>query len=427
MADETKDFDNMSDEDFLKLSEEDAAQAIETQTPPQEEEENQNEDKNQNQDDQFGSGDESSSDSDESDESNDGSVPNANDSEEESDDPKQGNQDPLAGAGKTPQNAQPKSGEQPNANTGEKGKKPEQKAGDFKLPDGVTGEQVTTALDFYSKITAPFKADGKDFSVRSVDDAIRLMQQGVNYSRRMQELKPMKNLHRVLQDHGLTDMNKISFLIDVSKGDKTAITKLLKDNNLDPMDLDISADSGYQAKSYSGNPQDNAFRDALENTISTPDGQALVGDIHKSWDDSSKARLRENPGILGNLMDMKQSGVYDKIVAELNYQRGLGYLTDVPYLQAFDQVGEAMKNAGVFNKAPQPAPAAAPMGHLQNNTQQQVQSVASGARKVTAPKNTAPNPHLSSTPPSKQTNTGNGNVNFDSMSDEDFLKMAPPS
>lgn len=427
MADETKDFDNMSDEDFLKLSEEDAAQAIETQTPPQEEEEDQNEDENQNQDDQSGSGDESSSDDDESGESNDGSIPNANGSEEKSNDSTQGNQDPLAGAGKAPQNAQPKSGEQPAANTGEKGKKPEQKAGDFKLPDGVTGEQVTTALDFYSKITAPFKADGKDFSVRSVDDAIRLMQQGVNYSRRMQELKPMKNLHRVLQDHGLTDMNKISFLIDVSKGDKTAITKLLKDNNLDPMDLDISADSGYQAKSYAGNPQDNAFRDALENTISTPDGQALVGDIHKSWDDSSKARLRENPGILGNLMDMKQSGVYDKIVAELNYQRGLGYLTDVPYLQAFDQVGEAMKNAGVFNKAPQPAPAAAPMGHLQSNTQQQVQPVASGARKVTAPKNTAPNPHLSSTPPSKQTNTGNGNVNFDSMSDEDFLKMAPPS
>lgn len=427
MADETKNFDNMSDEDFLKLSEEDAAQAIETQTPPQEEEENQNEDENQNQDDQSGSGDESSSDGDESGESNDGSVPNADGSEEKSDDPKQGNQDPLAGAGETPQNAQPKSGEQPAANTGEKGKKPEQKPGNFKLPDGVTGEQVTTALDFYSKITAPFKADGKDFSVRSVDDAIRLMQQGVNYSRRMQELKPMKNFHRVLQDHGLTDMNKISFLIDVSKGDKTAITKLLKDNNLDPMDLDISVESGYQAKSYAGNPQDNAFRDALENTISNPDGQALVGDIHKSWDDSSKARLRENPGILGNLMDMKQSGVYDKIVAELNYQRGLGYLTDVPYLQAFDQVGEAMKNAGVFNKAPQPAPAAAPMGHLQNNTQQQVQPVASGARKVTAPKNTAPNPHLSSTPPSKQTNTGNGKVNFDSMSDEDFLKMAPPS
>lgn len=427
MADETKDFDNMSDEDFLKLSEEDAAQAIETQTPPQEEEENQNEDENQNQDDQSGSGDESFSDGDESGESNDGSVPNADGSEEKSDDPKQGNQDPLAGAGETPQNAQPKSGEQPAANTGEKGKKPEQKPGDFKLPDGVTGEQVTTALDFYSKITAPFKADGKDFSVRSVDDAIRLMQQGVNYSRRMQELKPMKNLHRVLQDHGLTDMNKISFLIDVSKGDKTAITKLLKDNNLDPMDLDISVESGYQTKSYAGNPQDNAFRDALENTISIPDGQALVGDIHKSWDDSSKARLRENPGILGNLMDMKQSGVYDKIVAELNYQRGLGYLTDVPYLQAFDQVGEAMKNAGVFNKAPQPAPGAAPMGHLHSNTQQQVQPVASGARKVTAPKNTAPNPHLSSTPPSKQTNTGNGKVNFDSMSDEDFLKMAPPS
>lgn len=434
MADETN-FDDLSDEDFLKLSEEDAAKAVASQTPnsedSQEDEENDNnQDLNENEDEQdeendlSDSGDEPPVDSDESGKSDDDSSSDAGEGEEDSDGQKdpEGNQDPLKGEGEE-QKPDEKGKQQSASNPEEKGKKAET----FKLPDGVTAEQVNTALGFYQQITAPFKADGKDFTVRSPEDAIRLMQQGVNYSRRMHELKPMKNLHRMLSDHGLADQNKLSFLIDISRGDKAAITKLLKDNNLDPMDLDISSETGYQAKSYAGNPQDNAFRDALDATIATPEGQALVSEIHKTWDEASKLRLREDPSILGNLLEMKQSGVYGKIVGELEYQRSMGYLTHVPFLQAYDQVGQAMRNAGIFGQQQQPAPAADSMGQLQTQNPPQGQPVASGARKAPAPKKPAPNPHLSSTPPSKQSQAPADGPDFDKMSDEDFLKMAPPS
>ena len=335
----------------------------------------------------------------------------------------------------------PKSGEQPKADSKKEGEKtPEPdakrddkpvKAGKFTLPKDMTPDQANAALAFASVVMAPFKADGKDFAVRTPEDAIKLMQQGVNYSRRMQELKPMKAMNRMLQDNGLADETKLNFAIDLLKGDKTAITKLLKDNNLDPMDLDVEKETGYQAKNYAGDPQDNAFRDALDNAKTTPDGQALISEVHNSWDDASKMKLREKPSILGNLIELRQSGVYQQVADELAYQRSMGYLTDAPYLEAFDQVGEAMKNAGVLkvNGNPQPAPTANSMGQLQDNTQTQVQPVAQGARKAPAPKNAAPNPHLSSTPPSKQPPAQVQPVtdDFGSMSDEDFLKMPPPS
>lgn len=444
-----KDFENMSDEDFLKLDEEDFSgnmpegetdftthAPVEEETPNAQVEETPDTDETVDGDDST-DGAESGDAGDSSDSQSDAEFEEAN---------KDGlKADPMAGEGKSAPtgDAKAEEGEQPDANAEKEGKTPDEKAGDgkpvkaetpakagyYKLPEGMDTAFVDAAVDFYKKITIPFKADGKDFSVRSAEDAIRLMQQGVNYSRRMQEIKPMKAINRMLSDNGLADQNKLNFAIDLMKGNKDAIAKLLKSHNIDPMDLDTEKETGYQATNYGGNAQDNAFRDALDEAIAIPEGQALVSEIHAKWDPASKAKLREDPSILGNLTEMKRSGVYDKVVAELEYQQAQGYLRGVPFLAAFDQVGLAMKNAGVFESASQPAAHGTPMAPLAAQPQGQPtgQPVASGARKPQAPKKPVANPHLSSTPPAKQTgNQPNSMPDFNKMSDEDFLKMAPP-
>ena len=443
MAKEPKDldFDNMSDEDFRKLDEEqfsgnapegatitnaevDNAAQVSNENPPQDDDSNDASDDDTTPDESNGDDDASASEQ-------------LQEGEEEA-----GNKDPMGGEGKpVKEGEKAKGGEQSDADTGEEGKTPDDdkdgdgkpvkpadtpaKAGYYKLPENMTTAQVDEAIGFFQKITAPFKADGRDFNVRTPEDAIRLMQQGVNYSRRMQELKPMKALNRMLQDHGLDKPEQLNFLIDLSKGDKGAITQLLKSHKIDPMDLDIEKESGYQARNYQGNPQDNDFRYALDMALTTPEGQALVSHIHKDWDAMSKSKPGEDPSLLGTLQQFKASGVYDKVVDELRYQQSLGYLQGVPFLQAFDQVGEAMKNAGVFD-SPVPDKNGNPMAPIRSG-QPQGQPLASGGRKVQAPKKPEPNPHLSSTPPAKQSgNTGKPPVDFDKMSDEEFAKLAPP-
>ena len=433
------DFDNMSDEDFLKLDESefsgdapagqtisnnggnDAAIQVTNEAPAA----------------QSTDGSDTSPDGGESDESDDDPVSGTSDEEEDTDG--QGQKDPMGEEGKpAAEGDESQSGKQPPANTEEegkaddkdgkdgvnKGKETPAKAGYYKLPDGMETAQVDEAIGFFKRVTTPFKADGKDFHVRSPEDAIRLMQQGVNYSRRMQEIKPMKQLNRMLQDHGLDKADQLNFLIDLSKGDKGAITQLLKSHKIDPMDLDVEKDSGYQAKNYQGNPQDNEFRDALDMALTTPEGQALVSHIHRDWDPKSKARLREDPSIIGTLQGFKASGVYDKVVEELRYQQSLGYLQGVPFLQAFDQVGEAMKNAGVFSSL-NPGKGGNSMAPIRGG-QPQSEPLASGARKQQPAKKPAANPHLSSTPPSKQIGTTPKTIDFDKLSDEDFAKLPPP-
>ena len=54
-------------------------------------------------------------------------------------------------------------------------------------------KQEESAVDYkteYERLLAPFKANGRDISVKGVDDAITLMQMGANYNKKMAALKP---------------------------------------------------------------------------------------------------------------------------------------------------------------------------------------------------------------------------------------------
>lgn len=409
-----KSYDEMTDEEFLALDgplpEEKEKEEETPETPSAEEEETpspESSDKGQ---------DESEAEEEDTDES-----------EEESDgnqEPNQGNADPHAGDGK-PTSDDTSEGK---VQTPAQEKKPEDKPA--AKADAPADGSVNTkeALEFYKIITTPFKADGKDFTVRSAEDAVRLIQQGVNYSRRMHELKPMRQIHRMLEDHGLADTNKLSFLIDIQKGNVDAIKKLIKDKGIDYLDLDTDSENQYQTRSYAGNTADNTFRDVLDEAVKDPDGQVILDNIHQTWDQQSKEQLRTDPSILGNLMQQRRDGYYDKILEELQYQRTMGYLLDVPFLAAYDQVGLAMKNAGLFD-APKPEQTTS-MGELRAQaptTPQSGQPVASGVRKERGNEEPTPNPHLSSKPPatpgtgSRKTVTDYGN-----LSDEEMRKLPPP-
>lgn len=267
---------------------------------------------------------------------------------------------------------------------------------------------------FMAKILAPFTADGKEVTVRTAEDAIRLMQMGTNYSRRMAEMKPLRIQDQMLKDNGL-DSTKLNFLIDVSKGKPEAIQKLLKDHNIDPIDIDTAGDpSTYQATDYQGDVVQLDFKDAIAATMAAPGGKELINDINNGWDDKSKEALRDQPEIFENILAQKSSGVYAKINKELEYQRTMGFLKNVPFLQAYHEVGAAMQKQKVFDPVPEVQVPAKVV-------------VATGPRKVAKPSSPTPNV-LTATPPRPIPSSG-GNDNspdYSTLSDVEFLKLAPP-
>jgi len=287
------------------------------------------------------------------------------------------------------------------------------------LPAGVTQD---VANEFYTKLTGPIKADGREIKIRSADDAVRLIQMGYNYSRRMEELKPIKAMAQMLQTNGLQDPEKLNFAIEVMNGKPEAIQKLLADHKIDALDLDPTKSASYKPANYQAHPKDLAFREAIDATMAVEGGRDLITDINAQWDTESKAALREQPLIFQNLLAQKQSGVYEQIKKEMEYQQSLGYLSGIPFLQAYHQVGTAMQAAGVFNppKAEQ-VQSLAPV--------QQPAPIDTGTRKATAAK-TVPTPNVSSiSQPRVISNRPSDPIPTDyaGLSDADFKKLRPPS
>jgi hypothetical protein len=202
---------------------------------------------------------------------------------------------------------------------------------------------------FHDQVMAPFQANGKTIQLRSVDEAIQLMQQGANYTRKMQAIAPHRKVLMMLENNGLLDESKLSRLIDLEKKNPDAIRALVKEAGIDPLDIDVHGESTYTPGNHAVPDEAVAFQTSLDEVSSTPDGQETVRQITASWDPESKAELWKDPSILGTIHQQRISGVYDRVVAEIERQRTIGAIpANVSLLNAYRVIGERMTQAGAF-------------------------------------------------------------------------------
>lgn len=204
---------------------------------------------------------------------------------------------------------------------------------------------------FQEKILAPFKANGREMRVENADEAIALMQKGANYHKKMEQLKPSLAIIESLRKADLLDQSKVDFLIDVMAKKPEAISKLVQDSGVDPLDLTAEKAGGYKPTSHKVSSEELAF-DEVWNELEGSDGfDRTTKVVAKEWDQASQALIMQHPQLLRVINAQVQSGVYDKVAAEVNRERVLGRLTGLSDLEAYRQVGDAMEAAGKF--APQ--------------------------------------------------------------------------
>jgi hypothetical protein len=213
-------------------------------------------------------------------------------------------------------------------------------------------ESIKTEVNFkdtHEKIFAPFKANGKDFQVQNVDEAISLMQMGANYNKKMAALKPNLKLMKMLENNGLLDESKLNFLIDLDKKDPEAITKLLKEGNIDPLGLDTEKVSNYKPKSYAADDREIAFDEVVEKIKETPTYSRTLSIVAEEWDNGSKQIVASNPELLEAINDHVQRGIYDKIKTEIDRQRMLGGLSGLNDITAYKVVGDQIQERNGFS------------------------------------------------------------------------------
>jgi hypothetical protein len=279
----------------------------------------------------------------------------------------------------------------------------------------------------YEKILAPFNANGKPMQVKNADEAIRLMQMGANYSRKMQDIQPHRKVLRMLQDNQLLDENRLSFLIDLEKKNPEAIKKLIADSGIDPLEIDMTVAPAYREGTHRVSDEEESFRSVLDEVTSSVTGKETVQLVHTTWDQLSKDALWANPEILKTIQQQRENGIYDRIVSELDRQRALGDIpVSTPFLKAYEQVGKQLVASGGFQDLAQTPGNAANQQQGQGQPQPQKQVVDT---RVAQPKPVTSNSEQAraASPTRSTPGTAKPLINPLAMSDAEFLALSPPS
>ena len=187
--------------------------------------------------------------------------------------------------------------------------------------------------DVVKQIFAPFKANGKEIAPRTVEDVVQLMQMGANYTKKMQSIAPMRKAVESLSNAGIDSEEKLSYLIDLYKGDKEAIKQLLKNNQIDAMDLDLDEVNYSPNKQNIASEADVKFAETLSNiNESLPQIQNIMD---KQWDQESKKILLSDPRALQALHEEIQMGRFEPVQKQLEVERTFGRYQGVPDIQAY--------------------------------------------------------------------------------------------
>jgi hypothetical protein len=209
-----------------------------------------------------------------------------------------------------------------------------------------TEETTVEAQSQLDLLFAPLMANGKELKVDSIEDARRLMQMGLGFNKKMAALKPHLKLIKMLENNGLLDESKLSFLIDVNKKDPKAIGKLVADSNIDP--LNLSQGNDYTPNTYSVSDSEMELTSALDDLKDSKHYGQFLDIVVNKLDGASKELLVSKPGVIPVLHEQVASGIYDKIMGEVEKNRALGRLTGLSDLEAYRQVGDDLNARGLL-------------------------------------------------------------------------------
>ncbi|AKG13506.1 hypothetical protein [Moraxella bovoculi] len=219
----------------------------------------------------------------------------------------------------------------------------------------IENKEVDTGVnhqEFYNTLTKPFKANGREFQITNPNDMIALMQKGLNYSKKMEEMKPNLNLIKTLEQYGLTDESKLSYLIDLHNKKPEAIAKLIKDSEIDLYEFDTEQANHYVPQSKV------VHKSQLEEVISevvdaNPDFNSVLNSIYTDWDNQSKQAVIDNPNILRIISEQQTNGIYDKIMNIMEYEKAVGRLHGISYLQAYSEIEHRLLGGSAEGQASQ--------------------------------------------------------------------------
>lgn len=194
--------------------------------------------------------------------------------------------------------------------------------------------QESVKSDLYT-----IKANGKEYDM-SIDELKQMASKGMDYVKKTTALKPYRTMIAAMQENGISPED-LNMLIDLKKGNKEAISKLIKDNNVDAYDLPEG--DNYKPTEYRKSEESYEISEIL-GTISKDSEFSRTSDIYSKLDEASKEAINSNPSMLSGLHQDVKSGLFDKVLPYAEKRAMIdGY--SQPFLKYYIEAGsEYIKN-----------------------------------------------------------------------------------
>lgn len=270
-----------------------------------------------------------------------------------------------------------------------------------KEDDDNNDEEEASKQDYeaiWKEISSPFKANGKMYQPQSAKDVISLMQKGVNYTQKMQQIAPFRKVAETLKNNNI-DENTLNFLIDLKNGNKNAIASLLKKNNYDSMSYDSEDADKYVPNNNMASDQSVSVSEIMEDIDANKEKISDI--VFNKWDKQSQKIFADNPQLLRLLNEEIELGRFDTIQNQVEQYKMFGRNGNLPDIQLYSNLAAAYEQAE------------------KEYSQEQTQNVMHQQERKASKKAAAPS--------GRTTNTGKGKSftpqDILSMPEEEFMKL----
>ena len=257
----------------------------------------------------------------------------------------------------------------------------------------------------FNEIMKPIKVSGKEVQIKDISDLRNLASMGIDYSRKMRDIKPLRAIGETLKQAGIVgsdgsiDQETLTRLIDINNGNPAAIAQLLKEKEIDPLEMDTE-EVNYVPESRIVSEHEIEIQE-VENKLAQNGTIDVVVTKLGEMDPASKQYFTESPADLLKLEQDISTGVYDEIMGTVQYEKSLGRLNGMSDIEAYIQLAQSKSAQEAQQKQPQ---AQEPKRQTKVN---------SNKRKSAG---------ISKRPPANNTKKTYDYLN---MSDEEFEKLIP--
>ena len=198
-------------------------------------------------------------------------------------------------------------------------------------------------------ITKPLKYKGREITVSSEDEAITLMQKGLDYEFKMSKIKPYRKTIKLIEDSNITDED-IQALIDAKNGKKEALEYIANKYNLpltgsnksdeDELDLFDDTKDDKQESNYKPEVKQDSESDIeeyfKEYSSNHPKEAGKVIEIYNQLEPSFQLEVTYNTKVFDAFIKDIESGLFEQVLPEVVKAKALN--PSISWLQAYGGV-----------------------------------------------------------------------------------------